>query len=378
VPPTTLILTQTGDTHAYAVEIGLRQQGAQVLLWHTSDFPSRTTESVLFDVDGAERIWLHGVSEHDIAEKNISSVWRRRPAYILDRENLHPADRVFSDWQCRLFRSSLFDVLEPNAFWVNSPEASLRASRKILQHKLALKTGLSTPETLYSNDPRAIRAFVRRHGGAAVYKTFRAITWQDAETHWLSYTSLVSEQDLVADELLQTTPGIFQALVPKAYELRVTFIGRRFFTAKIFSQETTGGQLDWRKSYSELKMEPYVLPSAVAERCWRLMEELGIVFGCFDLIVTPEGEYVFLEVNEMGQFLFVEHWTGMPLLDAFCTFLSAGHVDYPWDSKQVQVRYQDIQQEVLALEQLYSEVHVAVPDAIVKEEEFPGEEDFSI
>ncbi len=105
------------------------------------------------------------------------------------------------------------------------------------------------------------------------------------------------------------------------------------------------------------------------------MEELGIVFGCFDLIVTPEGEYVFLEVNEMGQFLFVEHWTGMPLLDAFCTFLSTGNVDYSWNSKQVQVRYQDIQQEVLALERSYSEAHVVVPDAIVKEEEFPVEED---
>jgi hypothetical protein len=108
VPPTTLILTQTGDTHAYAVEIGLRQQGTQVLLWHTSDFPSRTTESVHFGADGTERIWLHGVSEHDIAEKRISSVWRRRPAYMLDRENLHPADRVFSDWQCRAWNQLAF------------------------------------------------------------------------------------------------------------------------------------------------------------------------------------------------------------------------------------------------------------------------------
>lgn len=72
------------------------------------------------------------------------------------------------------------------------------------------------------------------------------------------------------------------------------------------------------------------------------MEELGIVFGCFDFIVTPQGDYVFLEVNEMGQFLFVEEWTGMPLLDAFCSFLTAGNVDYPWDPERVQVRYRDV------------------------------------
>src|SRR5882672_6715415 len=35
-------------------------------------------------------------------------------------------------------------------------------------------------------------------------------------------------------------------------------------------------------------------------------ELLGLAFGCIDLIVTPEGEHIFLEVNEMGQFLWVE------------------------------------------------------------------------
>jgi hypothetical protein len=34
-------------------------------------------------------------------------------------------------------------------------------------------------------------------------------------------------------------------------------------------------------------------------------ELLGLAFGCIDLIVTPEGEHIFLEVNEMGQFLWV-------------------------------------------------------------------------
>ena len=110
----------------------------------------------------------------------------------------------------------------PECFWVNRPESALRAGRKILQHKLALQVGLSVPDTLYSNDAGAIRMFLRKHGGEAVYKTFYSVTWQDDETHWLTYTSRLSEQDLVSDEILRATPGIFQSIVPKAYELRVT------------------------------------------------------------------------------------------------------------------------------------------------------------
>jgi hypothetical protein len=368
--PTILILTQSGDTHAYAVDLALREHGARGLLWHTSDFPSQTTESVLIDPAGVEQIWLEGVGAQEISQLGVSSVWRRRPAYVLNRELLHPADVVFSDWQCMLFRSGLYDILETGAFWVNRPEAALRAGRKILQHRLARKVGLAIPETLYSNDPRAIRKFVSTQKDGAVYKPFRAITWEDsaAETHWMSYTSRVTIEDLAAaDELLRAAPGIFQALVPKSYELRATFIGRRCFTAKLLSQETIGGQLDWRKSYSELKMEPYQLPSSIEERCWKLMEELGIVFGCFDLIVTPRGDHVFLEVNETGQFLFVEHWTELPLLDAFCTFLMAGRVDYPWNAEQVRVRYRDLEPELREVERARTAQHVAVPDAIVKE-----------
>jgi len=64
------------------------------------------------------------------------------------------------------------------------------------------------------------------------------------------------------------------------------------------------------------------LPPQVEERCVQLMRQLGLAFGCIDLIVTPEDEYVFLEVNEMGQFLFVEERApAIPLLRAFTTLL---------------------------------------------------------
>jgi len=51
-------------------------------------------------------------------------------------------------------------------------------------------------------------------------------------------------------------------------------------------------------------------------------ELLGLAFGCIDLIVTPEGEHIFLEVNEMGQFLWVEQdEPRSELLRCFATLL---------------------------------------------------------
>jgi hypothetical protein len=195
-----------------------------------------------------------------------------------------------------------------------------------------------------------------------VYKTFRPVSWRDEQTYYVPFTSLLREEHLVEDDLLRSLPGIYQALVPKRYELRITMMGRRAFGAKVLSQETESGKLDWRKSYAELRMERFAVPCEVEELCFDLLCRLGLVFGCFDFVVTPEGELVFLEVNEMGQFLFIEHYTGCPLLDAFSEFLLQRRVDFAWDERRVRIRYPEVEPEAEALARRSLDEHVPPPN----------------
>ena len=44
-------------------------------------------------------------------------------------------------------------------------------------------------------------------------------------------------------------------------------------------------------------------------------------FGCFDFIVTPAREYVFVECNPNGQWLWIETATGMKISDALADAL---------------------------------------------------------
>jgi hypothetical protein len=67
------------------------------------------------------------------------------------------------------------------------------------------------------------------------------------------------------------------------------------------------------------------------KRCLCLMETLGLAFGAIDLIVTPHGKYVFLEVNPAGQFLWLDSTLGLPLLDALSQMLIQGRLDYDWN-----------------------------------------------
>jgi len=358
-----LLISHPMDIHATAVAEGLRRKGALPVLWHNADFPSRSSESISFRKREL-RVKVNG-PELAIADRDFRTIWHRRPVTQPDKDILHPADRLFARQHCETFRRSLLRIMgESGTFWVNSPAASDLASQKILQHRLALTCELEMPNTLYSNDPEEIRLFIASEGGGAIFKVLTGAPWRDTRTRWVSYATPITAEQLVEDDLLRQTPSIYQAIVPKAYELRVTVMGRQVFTAKVLSQETVEGKIDWRRSYRELRMEPGDIPGEIRERCFQLMERLGIVFGCFDFIVTPEDQYVFLEVNEMGQFLFVEEYTGLPLLDAFCDFLLEADPSFEYRWNVDPLRFADLRVQLGELTQQAARMHVvaAWPD----------------
>ena len=53
-----------------------------------------------------------------------------------------------------------------------------------------------------------------------------------------------------------------------------------------------------------------------------LVRRLGLRYGAIDLILTPEGDYVFLEINPNGQWQWIEEPTGLPITSALCDELT--------------------------------------------------------
>lgn len=336
-----LVITEPRDLHAYLVEEALKRKSAEVVLWHGTDFPSRQTASVSTSSTGSS--WEISGPDLAIADRAFRTVWNRRPTDAVVPDCVHPADRGMAELDCQQFVWSLWRLVAPDAFWVNPVSRYYTSILKPLQARLAVRAGLAIPPTLFSNDPARIRDFLRRYRDRTVYKSFRPNTWKTEDGLAVLFTSPVGEDDLPEDELLQASPGIFQVRVPKAHELRVTFLGDRPLTAELRSQQAPGGEIDWRAGSKELEVVAGELPEEVADACRRLMAELGIVFGCFDFVVTPEGEHVFLEVNPMGQFLFVEQLCpDLRLLDAFSEFLIQGRCDFDWPTGAADVALADV------------------------------------
>ncbi len=106
---------------------------------------------------------------------------------------------------------------------------------------------------------------------------------------------------------ISITPIYIQKYVEKKYEVRITIIGLNIFCVRIDSLNP----IDWRADYSNLRYTIIDCPSTIAKQCFEMMKNMQINFGAFDYIVNNNDEWVFLEVNPNGQWLWLEEELGI-------------------------------------------------------------------
>jgi glutathione synthase/RimK-type ligase-like ATP-grasp enzyme len=99
-------------------------------------------------------------------------------------------------------------------------------------------------------------------------------------------------------------------------------VGERVFAAEIDSQRANHTRHDWRHhDTAHTPHRVHDLPAKWRVACVRMVAELGLLFGAIDMILTPDGRYVFLELNPNGEYLWIEHLTGLAISDAVCELL---------------------------------------------------------
>lgn len=363
-----LITTEPRDLHAVEVALALEARGAEPVLWLGADFPTLLAGSIEVR-DGRVGWELRGVDLPSTCPP-FDGVWLRRPTAPILPRSLHPADRPVAEREVREFVSGLYQLAAPEAFWVNPLPSRGRAESKAVQLAAAARIGFAVPPTLLSNDPERIGTFLAEHRGRTIYKPFFPAGWQGTATTAVLGTSEVEAEDLPPEDILRATPGIFQARVDKAYELRVTAFGRFLAAARIDSQAIPESRLDSRAAGPSLPIRPAELPPAIERLCFELMAQLGIVFGCFDFAVTPAGEHVFFEVNPAGQFLWVEEaCPEIRLLAPFVEFLLARRADFRWRPDAAAIRHADLAGAALRRMEELAARHVEAPQVFIGSEE---------
>lgn len=318
-----MIVSTVGDPHARAVMAALTAQGASVDLLDLTEFPAQLALTMAFE-DGARRFQLRRTGGGSLDLDSIGAVWWRRPqGYGVPQNFAEPVHRQYALCEADTAFQGLYQSMQ--ALWVNEPARDIVAGHKPYQLALAQQIGLSIPVTLMTNDPEEAREFWQRHKSEVIYKQFKALpeTWRE--------TRKLREEETALAENVRLAPVIFQRFVPAAADVRVTVIGDEIFAGSTDPREGSY-PVDFRYN-PELKWEKHRLPSSIEAALRALMRRLGLEYGAIDLRLTPDGEYVFLEINPAGQFLWVEMETGHAITDALASHLIAGQRTIARESK---------------------------------------------
>ena len=331
--PTVLIITNAQDEHADAVVRELNERNVPVFRFHPEDVPHACSVSLEIDqqghIDGELRTEFHQVALHDIC-----GAWFRRSRNLFS-EPPSLTNGTLENYvkaQSGAILQALCHGLQ-TCLWVGQPWKLRRAEVKALQLMQARHAGLTIPPTLMSNDPSHAASFIQTLGDAqCAIKPMIAVGYGD-EQGWRLPLTTILPADYPLDSV-KLAPNMFQPYIEKAFELRCVVIGDKIFCARIDSQADEAARMDYRAAQN-LQHQVFSLPADVEQSIHRLMESFEINFASMDFIVTPDDRIVFLELNPNGQWLWLQHELGVPLVANMADLLSTGHARTPQVDEEV-------------------------------------------
>ncbi|MFF5205576.1 MvdC/MvdD family ATP grasp protein [Streptosporangium sp. NPDC000396] len=316
-----LVLSDRQDETVEMVLPKLRRRGVPVTWWDPGDFPARARITAAFTGDGHRVVLDTGAERLDLSA--VSAVWRRRPNSPAPAEAMtEPSHRHHAIWQAEFLLDGAWE-LTPARWMPSRREVERRAHNKIIHMARAAALGFSMPETVYTNDPRELVPAYERAAGHLITKQINSDEFTLDGSDHRTYTTVLTRRHLTSRHRLRHEPVILQPYVPKSVELRVIVVGERVFAAEIDSRASRTARDDWRHyDHDRVRYGVHRLPGDLERRCVELTASLGLTYGAIDLILSPDGRYMFLEINPNGAWGFVEHHTGLPISDAIADWLA--------------------------------------------------------
>jgi hypothetical protein len=183
------------------------------------------------------------IARQRVDVSDVSTIWWRRPSL-----NQNLTEGAFDDDQIDFINKNCTSTLRSflsasfSGEWVSSPEATDRAADKLHQLIVAREQGFRVPDTLVSNDPKAVREFHQRHHGNIIIKAVR----------------------------------------PGTKHLRVNCFGNRVHAALIETED-----LDWRPNIN-VPISPFSVDADLEKRIIALLNAFDLRVGVMDLKISGD------------------------------------------------------------------------------------------
>lgn len=260
----------------------------------------RSPEGKLYNLLEATACWWRrtgiGINNlvNDMPQKIIAG--QRDLSMLLNSANNH-LNKEFID-----LRNYIYDTLYAQCpIHIGNPRRM--SLNRLYTLDTAKRIGLKVPNYAIITDYNQLEqldniadTFVSKAINNGIYDVF------DKDAYY-SYTEARNKSDFI-NKNVKLFPSLVMSLVEKKFEIRSFYLNGEFFSMAIFSQRNKQTSVDFRKYSSELpnKNEPFKLPNHIEHKLDKLYKKLDLNTGSADLIVDKNDNFIFLEINPVGQF----------------------------------------------------------------------------
>lgn len=294
-----LIFSIENDTSTNKIVKKLKLENIEVIrINRLSDFYK--TELQINNIDSCI---LHNGTN---LKKEVTSIWYRREP-INDIE-IDAGSKKFNEEAKKILLNEIltlkrfyYEILK-DKYWLSHPYTANLNKLFVLQQ--AAKVGLQIPNTAVLNKKLKLKEFFLANNKNIITKpAFEVRRLNEHGINYTSRTSYVTENILnqINDNIF---PSLVQCQIIKKFEVRTVYLENTFYSMAIMSQRHEKTMIDFRFYNLDFPNRycAFQLPSDTEAKLLELMKILKLNFGSIDLIVDDQNNFIFLEVNPVGQF----------------------------------------------------------------------------
>lgn len=242
--------------------------------------------------------------DEKIDTKDIDSYWYRRSYLQLSMPELLPTDNSSYYKAVHDFIWDEYKTCHEILDHILSRKAKINKYKDNLINKLivlekAHELGLKIPKTIICSEKKQLQLFFKDCKNNVITKSIGDPT-SFYNLNYHQYTTKIDYSDLSKTFAL----SLFQEMIDKSFELRVFVINSEFYGTAIFSQSDEQTKIDL-KNYNLIKPNrviPFNLPKNEKQLIMKLMKCLELKSGSIDIAINKDYEFIFLEINPIGQF----------------------------------------------------------------------------
>lgn len=263
-----------------------------------------------YEIDiGDNNHWCISYSNWMIKKEDVFSIYYRKPSL----PDLNEFEKKYHNMISRDIIGIINGIVDDfDGKALTKPSILRKTENKIFQLLYAKKKNLLIPDSFIGNSLNRSTSFLNKKSIIKPITTGKVISQNNTEIYQTNYL-----RDLEDD--ISLTPIYLQEYMDKKYEVRLTIINGSLFPVRIDSKN----KLDWRQNYDELAYSIIECPDKIKTQCLKLMKHFKLQFGAFDFIVNKKEEWIFLEINPNGQWLWLEQTLHLAISQKIVDYLTS-------------------------------------------------------